>query len=1071
MTLARYSFLPWLRRGISAQVQTPAAASSRALVPVTVSVANDTREEALPPRQVQLIGPGDVIGFTAQMVIRTEPRNLVTDFEPNYLACVEFYDEDFAWRYTPAPPDTAAHRLKPWITLLVLKKKEFTRERKADRPLSSIKLAGGLDTKKLFAREDQLWAWAHVHLNESLGTGHAPNLEQIDAILRRNPDLGYCRLVCPRRLEADTAYQAFVIPTFEVGRKAGLGEPVADADPGLKLAWASANQFPVYYEWSFATGPDGDFEDLVTAIKPFPMPKEVGIRDLDIHQPGFRMPPIVSAPDDVVGLEGALLSPFSEPKPLDAASNFPAEIEKQVNLAAEAVQTGVGAGDPYVTAPLYGRWHAMVERISTAPENRTWVNELNGDPRFRAVAGMGTLVVQKNQEEYMRLAWQQVGDVLALNRKVHFVQMALQASHTCYLKHLVAMPDAKGLAVMSPVLAKVMGSPVTVRHLVQESRLTSATLSGAMRKQLRPRGRIARAAFPAELRRAAMQETIRQVNDGKISAAPPRRPPPGPTLERAVERQTPPVGALTRWLLRRARLIMLLLLALLLVLALFAPLGLTTVVAVLAGAAVLYAYQRAQELARRVATSEALMPASFTPEAVAAIPPNDAFTMPAGDAAPEPAVPTGGPDSPDARDFRSALIDLYGSLSLRAPPVPPRPALLLESVHQKVLRAVAPTRSFPLRVARTLRAGDQNIIEWAKKYHDTPPPVSTPTPEEDPEDRIVPAMAYPDIKKAMYEPLRDVNPELFVPNLQLIPRNTISLMVQNQPFIESYMMGLNHELARELLWREYPTDQRPSSFRQFWDVSNYVDMEGLDAKVLAEKLRDITRIHEWKKSSLLGDHNNRDPDGRFRRPKDPLDRMVMLVIRGDLLKRYPNTIIYAQHATWGTHEDDKNLLVLWDETGEKLNQPGKVDPNIRYPLYKAVVKPDIHFIGFDLTVREVRGHAELTESADARARFKFEELGWFFVLKEAVGEPRFGLDQHVPASPSNDSVWDNVSWEALGNPAVIDVTATFSPPLPPAPNADGVNWGANSADTAHILFQKPVLVGVHARQMLKDPKL
>ena len=33
------------------------------------------------------------------------------------------------------------------------------------------------------------------------------------------------------------------------------------------------------------------------------------------------------------------------------------------------------------------------------------------------------------------------------------------------------------------------------------------------------------------------------------------------------------------------------------------------------------------------------------------------------------------------------------------------------------------------------------------------------------------------------------------------------------------MVGLNHEFARELLWREFPTDQRGSYFRQFWDPS------------------------------------------------------------------------------------------------------------------------------------------------------------------------------------------------------------------------------------------------------------
>ena len=45
------------------------------------------------------------------------------------------------------------------------------------------------------------------------------------------------------------------------------------------------------------------------------------------------------------------------------------------------------------------------------------MHELNLDPRFRVAAGFGTGVVQKNQEDYMEAAWQQVGDVLEANRR------------------------------------------------------------------------------------------------------------------------------------------------------------------------------------------------------------------------------------------------------------------------------------------------------------------------------------------------------------------------------------------------------------------------------------------------------------------------------------------------------------------------------------------------------------------------------------------------------------------------------------------------------------------------------
>ena len=61
--------------------------------PLTATVAQD----------IALYGPGDIVGIDARAVIRTEPRDWITNFESNYLAAIDFYDEDFPWRYTPAP--------------------------------------------------------------------------------------------------------------------------------------------------------------------------------------------------------------------------------------------------------------------------------------------------------------------------------------------------------------------------------------------------------------------------------------------------------------------------------------------------------------------------------------------------------------------------------------------------------------------------------------------------------------------------------------------------------------------------------------------------------------------------------------------------------------------------------------------------------------------------------------------------------------------------------------------------------------------------------------------------------
>ena len=41
-----------------------------------------------------------------------------------------------------------------------------------------------------------------------------------ESALATNPDNAYSRILCPRKLAANTAYHAFLIPAFESGRYA-----------------------------------------------------------------------------------------------------------------------------------------------------------------------------------------------------------------------------------------------------------------------------------------------------------------------------------------------------------------------------------------------------------------------------------------------------------------------------------------------------------------------------------------------------------------------------------------------------------------------------------------------------------------------------------------------------------------------------------------------------------------------------------------------------------------------------------------------------------------------------------
>jgi len=295
-----YSFLPWLRQGIANQIvgdDLDAAVRMRASIDVRLKI--DGKGVAGPDlsvtvaKEVALYGPGDVIGIDSKAIVAVEPRHWTTNFEPNYLPYIDFYDEDFPWRYTPAAPDGGRHRLRPWLTLVVLAEEEFAESNSRDgRPLPCIQVA---DATASFPPAEQLWAWAHVHVDREISgrTDHVVSndrsavLSALEALLDANPDLANARLLCPRKLDQRTAYHAFLVPTFETGRLAGLGLNPEEA-PAEVHATFSAWQpydgrpepalFPVYYRWYFRTGSSGDFEYLVRLLKPRPMDARVGRR-------------------------------------------------------------------------------------------------------------------------------------------------------------------------------------------------------------------------------------------------------------------------------------------------------------------------------------------------------------------------------------------------------------------------------------------------------------------------------------------------------------------------------------------------------------------------------------------------------------------------------------------------------------------------------------------------------------------------------------------------------------------------------------------------------------------------
>ena len=147
--------------------------------------------------------------------------------------------------------------------------------------------------------ESDLWPHAQLH-GPDISDDHA-----LAQALDNQPNYFSSRILSLNILSAETEYTAYVVPTLEAGRLAGLGLDNTGV-PGMKPAWTAASgtvSLPVFYQWSFETGPQGDFASLVRKIHPKPLAPSVGFREMDVANPGLGLPP---AADTALPVEGAL---------------------------------------------------------------------------------------------------------------------------------------------------------------------------------------------------------------------------------------------------------------------------------------------------------------------------------------------------------------------------------------------------------------------------------------------------------------------------------------------------------------------------------------------------------------------------------------------------------------------------------------------------------------------------------------------------------------------------------------------------------------------------------------------
>lgn len=304
----------------------------------------------------------------------------------------------------------------------------------------------------------------------------------------------------------------------------------------------------------------------------------------------------------------------------------------------------------------------------------------------------------------------------------------------------------------------------------------------------------------------------------------------------------------------------------------------------------------------------------------------------------------------------------------------------------------------------------------------------------DPLDQI---LAHPEFKQPMYEPLRDLSQEHLLPGIGEVPFNTVGVLETNPAFIESYMLGLSHEMARELRWREYPTDLRGTYFRQFWNP------EGRVPPLSDEARKDIDYVHRWNDSLGLGGNYAAKMAAKTGGEASVGGQLVLLV-RGEVFDRYPNTHVYAAKALENSDGDGPT------------REPDLPDPatgtegTTEHPIFRGTLDPDVTFFGFDLT------------EADALA-----DPGWFFVIEEPPSEPTFGLDIEVDdPEESGPWGWEDLTWDDVSADGYLVVGTPPSGDDLPESLLSPPEWARNSAHMAEITWQRPYRIAIHADDMI-----
>jgi len=710
----------------------------------------------------------------------------------------------------------------------------------------------------------------------------------------------------------------------------------------------------VYYAWRFATGPDGDFASLVRRLKPQPLDASVGHRAIDISTPGWGAPKAAGATLDA---SSVLRSPaWTPPAPPAAAAAIGAAIASE--LAAPAV-----VGQPLKLAPpSYGAAATRIDVLATAP---AWQLALNEDIAQRIAASAGADVIRGDVDTFVEAAWRTTGDTDHINHTLHLGELAGELARRLGDKHLGSLAsDGELLAIARPLAARMKLDPTlatpsaTLAATITASAMPQTALSASLR-------RLGRAAGPIRRQSAATTtgDLLAQIDTKQITGDPPKVLATSAagfdavsiatksTVRLALATPTLIASASTHWT------------------------RLTTRAAAVAGA-------RRNLASQPVVGTESSRAIQPLPIGIAQIPIGEKGTI--------PRLPSKGGPVVQINEFALAARAHQQYITTHLEQTPDtRPPL-------GDLSAARPLGSIRAAIA----------TQWTAAYGILPILGTRITGITG----FTPVVATPVLQQPLIETLIASSPELVMPGFTSLASNRVALAATDPDFVRAFLVGANEQLARELLWRQFPGALGHTWLQTFWGRVEAA------ADGSPRRVPDIPPIETWPAAGP---------------PATPA--MLVLAVRGDVLQRYPNALVYAVAAAW--HGSQRIV--------------GSAAPVA--PVVATTLGSDVALFGFDLTVAAARGTSTPPGAA-----------GYYFVIAEHPHEPRFGLAATATATPAS---WSDIAWADV---AAADLAGNYLRVDGPFAQRQlgSLRWGADAAQLAAIGLRPTVRVAIHASTLV-----